>query len=125
MSIKFASLVVLLLLPAQSCSDAGDIDSALHKAKADGRIVLLELGSAGCTPCEQMKPVVARLSDAYKGKLDVIFVDVKKDHDTAARFGVYMIPVQVFLDKDGREFHRHLGFYDYDEITPVLRKAGI
>jgi len=72
-----------------------------------------------------MKPVMAKLSGTYKGKLDVIFIDVKKDHDTARRFGVYMIPVQVFLDKEGKEFHRHVGFYPFDEIAPVLMKAGI
>jgi len=125
MMIKFASLVVLFLLSLSSCSNAGDIDSALHKAKAEGKIVMLELGSIGCIPCEQMKPVMAKLSDTYKGKLDVIFIDVKKDHDTARRFGVYMIPVQVFLDNSGNEFHRHIGFYPYEEIAPVLKKAGI
>ena len=35
-----------------------------------------------------------------------------------------MIPTQVFLDKNGREFHRHMGFYGYEEIAPVLKKAG-
>ena len=86
---------------------------------------MLELGSVGCIPCEQMKPVMARLSDTYKGKLDVIFVDVKKDRDSARRYGVYMIPVQVFLDTKGKEFHRHIGYYPYEEITPILKKAGI
>jgi thioredoxin 1 len=38
---------------------------------------------------------------------------------------VYVIPTQVFLDKNGKEFHRHVGFYAYDEITPVLNKAGL
>jgi thioredoxin 1 len=125
MMIKFASLVVLFLLSLSSCSNAGDIDSALNKAKAEGKIVMLELGSIGCIPCEQMKSVMAKLSDTYKGKLDIIFIDVKKDHDTARRFGVYMIPVQVFLDNSGNEFHRHIGFYPYEEIAPVLKKAGI
>jgi thioredoxin 1 len=125
MRIKLAALVILFLLSLSSCSNAGDIDSALNKAKAEGKIVMLELGSVGCYQCEQMKPVMARLSDTYKGKLDVIFIDVKKDHDSARRFGVFMIPVQVFLDANGKEFHRHIGFYAYEEIAPVLRKAGI
>jgi thioredoxin 1 len=125
MRIKFAVLVVLFLLSNASCSNAGDIDGVLNKAKAEGKSVMLELGSVGCIPCEQMKPVMARLSETYKGKLDVIFIDVKKDNDTARRFGVYMIPVQVFLDTNGKEFHRHVGFYAYEEITPVLKKAGI
>jgi hypothetical protein len=31
----------------------------------------------------------------------------------------------VFLDNSGNEFHRHIGFYPYEEIAPVLKKAGI
>ena len=125
MKLKIVILSFLMFVLSTAGSRAGDLDAALNRAKADGMIVMLELGSIGCIPCEQMKPVMAKLSDTYNGKLDVIFIDVKKDHATARRFGVYMIPVQVFLDKDGKEFHRHVGFYPYDEITPVLKKAGI
>jgi len=125
MRIKFLALVILFLLSLSSCSNAGDIDAALSKAKQEGKIVMLELGSVGCIPCEQMKPVMQKLRDTYQGKLDVIFIDVKQDHDTARRFGVFMIPVQVFLDKNGKEFHRHVGCYSYDEIASMLKNAGI
>ena len=118
-------MAVLVLTLSTSCSDAGGLDASLNKAKAEGRIVMLELGSVGCIPCEQMKPVMAKLSDTYKGKLEVIFIDVKKDYDTARRYGVYMIPVQVFLDKSGKEFHRHVGFYPYEEIAAMLQKTRI
>lgn len=125
MRMKTMMRTVVLLLAFSACSNAGDIDGALNRAKAEGKIVMLELGSVGCIPCEQMKPVMQKLRDSYKGKLDVIFVDVRTDHDTARRFAVHIIPVQVFLDRTGKEFHRHMGYYSYEEIVPVLKKAGI
>ncbi len=125
MKSRIMIMAVLILSLFTSCSNASDLDDSLNKAKAEGRIVMLELGSVGCIPCENMKPVMAKLSDVYKGKLDVIFIDVRKDHDTARRFRVFMIPVQVFLDKNGREFHRHIGFYPYEEIEAMLKKTGI
>lgn len=125
MKLRTMILSGLLLLSIAAYGNAGSLDDALSMAKKEGRIVMLELGSVGCIPCEQMKPVMVRLSDDYRGKLDVIFIDVKKDRDAARRYGVYMIPVQVFLDKEGKEFHRHVGFYPYDEIEPVLKKAGM
>ena len=125
MKIKFTALLVLCLLSLSSCSNAGDIDAALRKAKQEGKIVMLELGSVGCIPCEQMKPVMQKLRDAYQGKLDVIFIDVRQDHKTGRRFGVHMIPTQVFLDKSGKEIYRHIGFYSYEEIEPVLKKNGL
>jgi thioredoxin 1 len=125
MKFKIGVLAVLVLLSLSSCSSAGDIDSTLNKAKAEGKFVMLELGSVGCLQCENMKPVMQKLRDSYQGKLDVIFVDVRKDHETARRFNVHIIPVQVFLDRTGKEFHRHMGYYSYEEIVPVLKKAGI
>ncbi len=117
------ALLGILLLAA--CSQADTIDSTLSAAKQEGKVVMLELGSVGCIACEQMKPVMSKLSETHKGRLEVIFVDVKKDPETGRRFGVYMIPVQVFLDKSGKEFHRHVGFYSYDDISAMLKKTGI
>ncbi len=125
MKARISFLVVLFMFGLSSCSSAGSIDDSLNKAKAEGKIVMLELGSVGCIPCEQMRPVMAKLTDTYKGKLEVIFVDVRRDNRAGRQFGVHMIPTQVFLDKTGKEFHRHVGFYAYEEITPVLKKAGI
>ncbi len=119
-------LVVLITLSTLwGYSDAGEVDTVLSNAKKDGKAVMLELGSVGCIPCEKMKPVMAKLRTNYGGKLEVFFVDVRINHDTAQRFGAYVIPTQVFLDKNGREFHRHIGFYGYEEIVPVLKKAGM
>lgn len=119
------SVVLLFILAFSNCSNAGGIDNLLNKAKKEGKAVMLELGSVGCIPCEQMKPVMERLKKDYKGKLEVIFIDVRVDRESARRFGVYVIPTQVFLDKNGREFYRHIGYYPYEEIVPVLKNAGL
>lgn len=122
---NIALVAVLFLLSFSACSNANSIDDGLNKAQAEGKVVMLELGSVGCIPCEQMKPVMQKLRDTFQEKLEVIFVDVREDQKTGRQFGVHMIPTQVFLDKNGKEFHRHIGFYSYDEIGPVLKKAGL
>jgi len=122
---KVCLTVLVIILSLTGCSQANDVDSVLAQAKKDGKVVMLELGSVGCIPCEQMKPVMDKLRSGYKDKLEVYFVDVRRDNPSGRRFGVHMIPTQVFLDKTGKEFHRHIGFYDYDEIMPVLKKAGL
>ena len=122
---KILVFVILTFLALSGYGFASEVDTTLSNAKREGKVVMLELGSVGCLPCEQMKPVMEKLRTGFKGRLEVVFVDVKKDKDTARKFGVYAIPTQVFLDRSGREFHRHIGFFGYDEIVPVLRKAGI
>lgn len=118
-------LIFLFMMPAAHASADQALDMRLQQAKTEKKAVMLELGSVGCIPCEQMRPVMDQLSKTYKGRLDVIFVDVRKDRSAAQKFGVRGIPTQVFLDKNGREFHRHIGYYPYDNIVPVLKKAGI
>jgi len=125
MKIVNAVAALLVLLSFSSCSSAGDIEASLSKARQEGKVVMLELGSIGCIPCDQMQPVMQQLRDTYRGKLEVIFIDVRQDNRTGRRFRVTMIPTQVFLDKDGKEMHRHVGFYAYEEIAQVLKKAGL
>lgn len=118
-------LTFLFMMPAALAVADQALDMRLEQAKNEKKAVMLELGSVGCIPCEQMRPVMEKLTKNYTGKLDVIFVDVRKDGTAARKFGVYGIPTQVFLDKSGKEFHRHIGYYPYDNIVPVLKKAGI
>ena len=129
MRISITTLAFLISLTSilyfSSCNQAAGIDDALNNAKKEGKVVMLELRSVGCKPCEQMKPVMEKLRTNYRGKLEVIFVDVRKDRENGRRFGVTMIPTQVFLDKTGKELHRHIGYYGYEEILPVLKKEDI
>jgi thioredoxin len=122
---KIFCAVLMGILFLSGLSRASDVDTVLAQAKKDGKAVMLELGSVGCIPCEQMKPVMQKLRETYKGKLEVLFVNVHKDHETSQRFRVFVIPTQVFLDKEGKEFHRHIGFYAFDEIAPILKKQGL
>jgi thioredoxin 1 len=117
------TILIFFFLSVQA--QAATVDDELAKAKSRGKIVMLEIGSVGCIPCDRMRPVMAKLSENYKGKLEVIFVDVKKDSASGRKFRVYAIPTQVFLDKKGKEFHRHIGYYEYEKIAAVLKQAGI
>jgi thioredoxin 1 len=118
-------IAAVILFSLSAAGNATTIDGVLNNAKKEGKAVMLELGSVGCIPCEQMKPVMEKLRTNYRGKLEVLFVDVSRDREAARRFHVFAIPTQVFFDKNGKEFHRHMGFYGYEEIVPVLKKAGL
>ena len=124
---KAATFLVTLIaiMCFSQYAPADTLDDALVRANKEGKVVMLELGSVGCIPCDKMKVVMDKLRTDYKDKLEVIFIDVRKDKENGRKFGVSMIPTQVFLDKSGKEFHRHIGFYAYEEIEPVLKKSGI
>jgi thioredoxin 1 len=43
----------------------------------------------------------------------------------AEKYGIKVIPTQVFLDKEGKEFFRHEGFFPEGEIDKLLQKRGL
>lgn len=121
MSVFF--LLILLNVPRLFAADV--LTPLLEKAKKENKFVMLELGVSGCIPCEKMKPVIDKLSKNYRDRLEIIFLDVKKHNNIAKKWGVYVVPVQVFLDRGGKEVYRHIGYYSYDEIVSVLKRLGI
>jgi len=121
-------IFIVLLFMAITVLNANASDfltPKLEKAKKEKKFVMLELGSKGCIPCEKMRPVMDRLTKEYGRRLEVIFVDVRENPDIAKQWGVYVIPVQAFLNKDGVEVHRHIGYYPFEDIVKVLKKLGI
>lgn len=86
---------------------------------------MIELGAEKCIPCKMMKPIIEDLQRDYKGKLDVVFIDVWKDSSAAEKYGIQSIPTQVFLDEDGKEFFRHVGFFAKEDILKTFADHGI
>jgi thioredoxin 1 len=86
---------------------------------------LVELGSVMCIPCKMMAPILEELKKEYTGKLQVDFIDVKKDPEVGRKHGVRIIPTQIFYDANGKELYRHQGFIDKGDILAAFRKNGI
>ena len=90
-------------------------------------VTFVELGSVKCVPCRQMQPVMASVEKKYGDQIAVVFHDVwqSDQRQYAELYDIRVIPTQVFLDRDGKEFHRHEGFYPEAEIDKLLQKRGL
>lgn len=91
------------------------------------KATFVELGSVGCIPCDKMQPIMKEIEEEYKGQVKVVFHDVKTAEGKSyiKEFGIRAIPTQVFLDKDGNEYYRHLRFLAKDELIKVLKIQGV
>ncbi|MFC2060962.1 thioredoxin family protein [Elusimicrobiota bacterium] len=91
------------------------------------KVTFVELGSVKCIPCKMMQPVMDEIEKEYAGQVDVVFHDVwtPEGQPYAEQYRIRSIPTQVFLDKDGKEFHRHIGYYPKEEIEKVLKTQGV
>ncbi|MBN2407653.1 MAG: thioredoxin family protein [Elusimicrobia bacterium] len=90
-------------------------------------VTFVELGSVRCIPCKMMQPVMDEIEKEYAEQVKVVFHDVwtPEGQPYAENFGIQGIPTQIFLDKEGKEFHRHTGYYPKEEIIKVLKNQGV
>ena len=63
---------------------------------------LVDFWAAWCGPCLSLAPLIDEIADDMQGKLKVCKLDVDKNSQTAARFGVRGIPYIILL-KEGKE----------------------
>lgn len=89
------------------------------------KVTFIELGADKCIPCRRMQPIMKEIAEEFAGQVQVVFYDVWKDPRPARKYGIQLIPTQVFIDKDGKEFFRHVGFFPKEEIVKILKKKGI
>lgn len=118
---KITMLLLIILISVICFAEEIAQDSTVIKPK----ITFLELGSLTCIPCKQMEKVLESVRENYGDQIEVIFHDVKKDRKIAAKYKIKMIPTQVFLDENGKEIHRHVGFYPEEKIDEFLQKQGL
>ncbi|MDX9946026.1 MAG: thioredoxin family protein [Bacteroidales bacterium] len=91
------------------------------------KVTFIELGSVKCIPCQQMQPVMKSVEEKYGKDVKVVFHDVWTEAGApfAKQYGIEAIPTQVFLDENGQEYFRHVGFFPEDELVKVLKQKGI
>lgn len=95
--------------------------------KSEQKVTFIELGSVRCIPCKQMQPVMKSIEKKYGNQVKVIFYDVwtPAGKEAARQFTFQAIPTQIFLDKNGKEYYRHEGYFPEEELVKVLKKKGV
>lgn len=97
--------------------------SKKNKDKAQYNMTFLEFGSIGCKPCQMMEEVMKDVKAKYP-RVNVVFINVSKK-DTRAMadyFKIEQIPTQVLLDKSGKEYFRHVGYYSLEDLEKNFKK---
>jgi thioredoxin 1 len=116
-----AGILILFLLAAQPA-----VSSAVAvEVPVKGMVTMIDLGAKKCIPCKMMAPILEKLEKVYAGRAAVVFFDVWEDSAPAKRFGIQIIPTQIFFNKEGQEVYRHVGFLSEEEIVQRFRDMGV
>ena len=105
-----------------------DCRNVLAQTTSGGvRVTFVEIGSVNCIPCKAMQPIMKEVEEEYKGQVKIVFHDVwtPKGKADAAKYNIRVIPTQVFLDKDGKEYYRHEGYFPKEGVVQAIKMRGV
>jgi thioredoxin 1 len=130
------ALIALSLLSFGCGRESGESQDGEEAGRSTGhstqgseniKVTFVELGSVRCIPCKRMQPIMKEIEEEYRGQVKVVFHDVwtQEGRPYAKQYQIRLIPTQVFLDSDGKEYFRHEGFFAKDELVKVLKQRGV
>lgn len=108
------------LVKQEESGPVGLIKEALNSSMP----TVVDLGSDSCVPCKMMKPILDELKDEYRGKANILVIDIYKNRKIASEYEIRAIPTQIFFDISGEEVYRHEGFLSKEEIVKKLEEIG-
>jgi len=88
------------------------------------KVTFIELGSVRCIPCIKMQKVIKQVEEKYPEEVKTIFYDVWTEGGKkyAEIYHIDLIPTQVFLDENGKEYYRHQGYFEFKDLDKILKQ---
>ena len=93
---------ILLLALTVGTPLAGAQPLDFSKVPVNGMVTMIDLGATKCIPCKMMAPIMEKMEKVYQGKAAIVFIDVWENREQAGRFGISVIPTQIFFDREGK-----------------------
>lgn len=107
---------------------AQSIVEVLDRAKAENKLVYLDISTSWCLPCKMMKADVythQETADFMNANFISYIVDAEKANgpDLATIFNIKAYPTLLFLDTKGRELERKVGATYHRELIATANRA--
>jgi thioredoxin 1 len=85
------------------------------------RTKIIKFEAVWCGPCQQMKPIFAKVSQANAADLDFQSVDIDASPAVADSYAVSLLPTVIAV-KDGKVVGRITGFKNEKQLTAFVKK---
>lgn len=134
-----AAIITFLLLAVTFCSNKGSANSQNNSSSVktissinelnliinnnETKMLVIDLYADWCLPCKVLSPIFVSLSAAYKDQAIFLKIDIDKNPDIAAAFGVQRIPYVVFI-RNKKTIYALSGVNPKESYEKVLNKCG-
>ena len=81
--------------------------------------VLVDYWAEWCGPCRQIAPVLDELSETYKGKLNIVKMNVDENQSIPQQFGIRGIPT-LMIFKGGKLVKTQVGAMSKGQMTALV-----
>ncbi|RPH48534.1 MAG: thioredoxin [Desulfobacteraceae bacterium] len=84
-------------------------------------LCLVDFNAPWCGPCRLQEPVINELEQRYKGKANVVKINIDENSNVAMKLGIQSIPT-IILFKNGKEVSRLVGLQTAATLNRVLKE---
>lgn len=84
------------------------------------RPAVIDFYAVWCGPCKATAPILDSLAKEYDGKVDFYKVDVDKQQELSAMFGIRSIPSLLFIPKEGKP-QMQVGAMDHTQLENAIK----
>ena len=128
------ALLLIAILMFLSLFEVGTIYSAssgnklpsemIKEALKNKRPFVIDFYADWCPPCRAMAPIIEKLEKKYKGKVEVIRVnvDLSQNRSIVIKYKVVSIPTFVFIDSEGKISNIVIGYREKEVMENEFRK---
>jgi len=110
---------------AQKKQDGPLAGSQLEKCLKSRKPTMADFGRGWCKPCKMMVPVLEQAVREYRGKANIVFVELGEYGSLGHQHRIIAMPTQIFFDAKGKEVARHIGYLDNKGIDEKFAQMRV
>lgn len=124
--LSFAGILFATSSRAEGLFIEGDLSEAKQLAKASGKLVMVDFKAEWCGPCKMLDRTTwsdGKVIESLKEKAVAVKIDVDEHGDLASKYRIRSLPTIMFLDEEGNEVYRFIGYRDARGFLNELGKV--
>ena len=112
-------LILTLLTLTLNAYDFGNVPKVNASDIPKDKRTMIEFGKTECIWCEHMAPYLKEIKEKYP-KTALYYVNTDKDILGTINYNIVALPTSVFLDEEGKEIGRIVGYLTPEKIMAAL-----